>query len=430
MSSSALDALDDRGRKEYWASLALRCTKGVSRSMAVRLLRRFGSAYEAVIHARSWSEAGVPPSAVDFFLRQEWRQAARPEWDAARGLDARIVLWTDPFYPSLLRETDDAPALLYACGDLSLLDGPCVALVGSRACSRAALNFAGRVAAELSASGVTVVSGLALGVDAEAHYEALGRPGGTIAVLAGGVDVPYPSSHTSLYRRIRQEGLVISEFPPGVHPQRYMFPVRNRIMSGLSLAVLVAEASSPRSGSILTAHMAAEQGREVCVPSPDAFSGPYPEGTRSLLMEGATPVTSAEEIMLCIMPHLEAALTRRRQKSVTEIRTRGEHAENIPAVRQERCGKVAAVSGAAPASPKSSAATRATPPEENVSCSPDERLLLELLSASVLGADELLCAAQEHDSSWTSARVSSALMMLEVSRRIRRTSDGRYEVYS
>ncbi len=436
MSSGALDTLDGAERREYWAALALRCTKGLSRAMAVRLLRCFGSAYSAVDHVKSWPEAGISPAAAETFLRQEWRREARPEWDAARHLDAQIVLWTDPRYPDLLRRIDDAPILLYAGGDLSLLAGPCVAVVGARACSRAALDFAGRVAAELSAAGVTVVSGLALGVDAAAHSHALGRVGRTIAVLAGGIDVPYPAAHAALYRRIMQQGLAVSEFPPGSRPRRHTFPVRNRVMSGLSLAVLVAEASGVRSGSILTAHIALEQGREVCVPSPEAFPGNYAEGTRSLLMEGATPVANAEEIILAVRPHLKAALARTQGGSAPDVRVQKEMPSNgaasCPAEAaqpaRERGGPAALGGGSA--NPGRKAAAPSVPSGKEFSCSPDESLLLELLSASVLGPDDILCAAQERDASWTAARVSSTLMMLEVRRRIRRTADARYEVCS
>lgn len=424
MSAGALERLDENARREYWAALALRCTRGLGASLAARLLRRFGTAYDAVCRKELWSEEGVPASALAFFQKQEWREAARPEWEAAHRLDAHVILWTDPRYPALLREIADAPVLLYAAGDLSLLAGPCVAVVGSRNCSRAALDFAGRVSAELASAGVTVVSGLAMGVDTAAHREALGRTGSTVAVLAGGIDVPYPAANIGLYRRILQEGLVLSEFPPGTKPRRYSFPVRNRVMSGLSLAVLVAEATETNSGSLLTAHLAAEQGREVCVPSPELFSGRYPEGSKSLLLEGASPVAGAEDLMAGILPQLKAAL-KQRESGNAERRIQTEQAPKPAVLSRTAKPRTAAV--------RRGAAKRAKPQEQISSpvkapCSPDEQTLLELLASSASGPEDLLCAAQERDPSWTPARVTAALMMLEVARRIRRTADSRYEV--
>lgn len=415
MSGGALDYLDENARREYWAALALRCTKGLGATALARLLRRFGSAYAAIGQKELWGAEGVSISSVEYFQKQEWRGAARPEWEAARRLEGQILLWTDTRYPALLREIPDAPALLYAHGDLSLLAGPCVAVVGSRKSSQAALDFAGRASAELSSAGVTVVSGLALGVDAVVHHEALRRTGSTIAVLAGGLDVPYPAMNIALYRRILQEGLVLSEVPPGTRPQRYMFPVRNRIMSGISLAVLMVEAVHERSGSLLTAHLAAEQGREVCVPSPEAFAGPYLEGTKALLMEGASPVSNAEELLVNILPQLKAGLKKVSATGRAPVR---KEAQKSAAARSKKTSQV----------PREAAKPQKTPPAAEKPCSPDEETLLELLAASAVGPEDLLYAAQERDPSWTPARVTSALMMLEVSRRIRRTADARYEV--
>ncbi len=398
----ALDFLDDDARREYWAALALRRTRGIGPAALACLLRRFGSAWAAVRRKEFWGDE----SAAESFQREEWRQAALPEWESARRLEGRILLWTDPRYPALLRETADAPALLYARGDLSLLSGPCVAVVGSRQCSQAGLNFAARLSAELSAAGVTLVSGLALGVDAAVHREALRHSASTIAVLASGLDVPYPAANSALYRRIAQEGLLLSEVPPGTRPLRYMFPARNRIMSGISLAVLVTEAARIRSGSLLTARLAAEQGREVCVPAPDRFGGPYPEGTKALLLQGATPIGDAAELLVAIAPQIKPAPRR-----LSAAKPEG--GSLSPA--REKAGK---------------GAPRKLPHRVDDASprSPDEKTILEILTSSVLDPEGLLCAALDRDPSWTPARVTSALMMLEVNRRIRRTADARYEV--
>ena len=235
---TGLAALDDDGRREYWAALALRHTAGLGVRGACLLLKHFGSAYEAVTNVPAWPEAGVPAQKAEGYLNNAWRAAARPEWDAAHTLRASIILWTDKRYPPLLRELPDAPALLYAAGDASLLRAPCVAIVGSRDASSAAIDFTAAVAEELSAAGVTVVSGLAYGVDGYAHHAALGGPGRTIAVLPGGVDLPFPSGHRDLYLDVVEHGLAASEMPPGWVPGPGAFPVRNRLISGLCLGVL------------------------------------------------------------------------------------------------------------------------------------------------------------------------------------------------
>ena len=305
---TGLAALDDDGRREYWAALALRHTAGLGVRGACLLLKHFGSAYEAVTNVPAWPEAGVPAQKAEGYLNNAWRAAARPEWDAAHTLRASIILWTDKRYPPLLRELPDAPALLYAAGDASLLRAPCVAIVGSRDASSAAIDFTAAVAEELSAAGVTVVSGLAYGVDGYAHHAALGGPGRTIAVLPGGVDLPFPSGHRDLYLDVVEHGLAASEMPPGWVPGPGAFPVRNRLISGLCLGVLVAEASRARSGSLITARLAAEQGRNVYAPSPNALRAPCREGTKKLLLDGARPVSGAADILADLLPHLQDSL--------------------------------------------------------------------------------------------------------------------------
>lgn len=220
----ALGRLNEEQRAEYWASLALRRTKGIGIRTVCRLLKYFGSAYAAVYAVPRWREAGVDPGKGAALSGEEWRKEARPEWEDARDLDGEILLWTDPRYPSLLRELPDAPPLLYARGDLSLLLRPCMAIVGSRGCSRQGREQSAAVARELSACGIAVVSGMARGIDRAAHEAALEEQGSSIAVLGSGVDVIYPRQCTDIYRELISCGLILSEFPPGTLPQGPIFP--------------------------------------------------------------------------------------------------------------------------------------------------------------------------------------------------------------
>lgn len=236
---SALDRLNEEQRAEYWAALALRRTKGLGARSVCRLLRHFGSAYAAVYAVPRWREAGLDPQKGASLSGDEWRKEARPEWEDARDLEGDILLWPDPRYPSLLRELPDAPSVLYARGNLDLLLHPCAAVVGSRSCTRSGLAQSAALARELAACGITVVSGMARGIDRAAHEAALEEKGSSIAVLGSGVDVIYPRQCTALYRALCDKGLVLSEFPPGTLPQGPLFPIRNRIISGLSLAVVV-----------------------------------------------------------------------------------------------------------------------------------------------------------------------------------------------
>lgn len=319
-SPTALARLDEAGRAEYWATLALRRTKGLGPRTIRRLLRHFGSAYEAIRSVPRWKEAGVSPSRGAGLAGEAWRVLARPEWEDCRDLDGHVLLWTDPRYPPLLRELPDAPALLYCRGDLSLLARPCMAIVGSRACSPENMRLTRRIARDLSACGVTVVSGMARGIDHAAHTGALPEQGRTIAVLGAGLNVVYPPQHRDLYRALGVHGLLISEFPPGALPEGPHFPIRNRIISGLSLGVLVVEAAT-RSGSLITARQALEQNRTVFAVPPPGWpaeeNGAGPEGSlpdfsdsgcASLLDQGARPARSAKDILADVFPQLRGML--------------------------------------------------------------------------------------------------------------------------
>jgi DNA processing protein len=312
--STALERLDGQARSEYWAALALRRSKGLGRRSVCALLRHFGSACKAMHSVPQWREAGVPPARGAGLAGSDWRRDARPEWEDSRDLDGHILLWPDPRYPALLRELPDAPSLLYARGNLDLLNNPCLAVVGARACSPKNLHLAHDIARELSACGLTVVSGMARGIDQAAHTGAMREKGRSIAVLGTGLDVIYPPRHKDLYETLAGDGLLLSEFPPGSLPEKPNFPIRNRIISGLSLGVLVVEAGG-RSGSLITARQALEQNRAVyAVPAAaHAVPGwerepaklfPAADGCSGLLEQGALPVLCAADILADLFPQL------------------------------------------------------------------------------------------------------------------------------
>lgn len=207
-----------------------------------------------------------------------------------------VVTLIDPDYPPILKEIIDPPLALHVRGDRSLLARHAIAIVGSRRASPYAVNAAKHLAAPLASEAkLVVVSGLARGVDAAAHEAALDAGGTTIAVLGTGIDLVYPKSNRALFRRIENEGLIVSEFPPGTPPLAQNFPIRNRIISGLSLGTVIVEATG-RSGSLITARTAAEQGREVFA-VPGSIFAKGTEGTHRLIQYGAKLVHDANDVV-------------------------------------------------------------------------------------------------------------------------------------
>jgi DNA processing protein len=233
--------------------------------------------------------------------------------DAARKVRARAardgihaIAWNDARLPSALAAIGDCPPALWYRGDLTSFDAAAVAIVGSRAASQVSLETAARLAADLAARGIVVVSGLARGVDSAAHRAAL-QCGRTIAVLGSGLDRIYPAEHRTLARDIERAGLVLSEFPPGTPPLPFHFPMRNRLISGLSRAVVVIEAHE-KSGSLITAACALEQGREVMAVPGNVLSGRN-RGGHALIRDGAKIVECADDILgeLGLAPAREGA---------------------------------------------------------------------------------------------------------------------------
>lgn len=233
---------------------------------------------------------------------------ATAELDALDRLDAALVTVGEPTYPKSLAAIDDAPPVLAVRGDVSLLREPGVAIVGARNASTNGRNLAQRLAADLCDGSedkrYVIVSGLARGIDGAAHRGALEAGGSTIAVMAGGVDVIYPPEHEDLYGEILATGAIVSELPPGRRPQAAHFPRRNRIISGLSLGVVVVEAAT-RSGSLITARMALEQGREVFA-VPGSPLDPRSRGANRLIRDGAILTESVADIRSGLAPMLAA----------------------------------------------------------------------------------------------------------------------------
>jgi DNA processing protein len=205
-----------------------------------------------------------------------------------------VLPWNDPRFPAALLAITDVPPVLWYRGTLDAFRRPAVAIVGSRSASAVALETAERLGADIAARGLAVVSGLARGVDSAAHRGAL-RTGYTIAVLGSGVDYIYPHEHVTLARDVAAHGLVISEFPPGTVPLKFHFPMRNRVISGLSRAVVIVEASE-QSGSLITAGCALEQGREVMAVPGNVLSGRN-RGAHALIRDGAKIVECADDIV-------------------------------------------------------------------------------------------------------------------------------------
>ena len=228
------------------------------------------------------------------------REAAERELEASKKRGVALLALGEHGYPARLRMIDDAPPLIGVRGTAGVLACPMIAVVGSRNASAAGTKFAERIARELGEAGFVIVSGLARGIDAAAHRSSLAT--GTVAVLAGGHDHVYPAEHIPLVEQIMPAGAAISEMPLGWEPRGRDFPRRNRLISGLSIGVIIVEAAR-RSGSLITARMANEQGREVFA-VPGSPLDPRAEGTNGLLKQGATLVTEAADVLAVVRPIL------------------------------------------------------------------------------------------------------------------------------
>lgn len=283
--------LDDGQRL---ACLRLIRSENVGPATFRALINHFGGARAALEALPELSARGGRRTAI----RVCPEAAAEAELAAAERIGARPLFTIEPGYPAALAVVERAPPLIYVKGDDRLLSQPVIGIVGSRSASAAGQQLARQLAAGLGQAGYVIASGLALGIDTAAHHAALET--GTVAVLAGGLDVIYPPQNADLHRAIADRGCLVSEQPPGFQPRGNDFPRRNRIISGLSLGVVVVEAAR-RSGSLITARRAADQGREVFA-VPGHPLDPRAAGTNQLLKDGATLVTCAEDVVNALQP--------------------------------------------------------------------------------------------------------------------------------
>lgn len=290
--------------------LALSLAPGIGDRTFHLLLRRFGSPARVFTSRRSELEEirGLKSTTIDAIKSSTLREAAERETVRLRSLGIEMIQWGTEKYPSYLANISDPPPLLYLRGTLLPEDERAVAVVGSRQASTYGLSVCKKICQELAWHGWTVVSGMARGIDSAAHRGALEGGGRTLAVWGTGLDVVYPNENLTLSREIASSGALLSEFPLGTPPEPGNFPVRNRIISGLSLGVTVVEATV-RSGSLITARMALDQDRQVfAVPGP--IGRPTVEGPHRLIKEGAKLVESAEDIIEELLPMLDRRLHR------------------------------------------------------------------------------------------------------------------------
>lgn len=348
---------------ERLARLRLARTDGVGPVAFRQLLARHGSAVAALVaERRDWAEAGI----------------AEAELRAADTVGARHVFQGEADYPPLMAELADPPPLLLLAGDAAMAARPVVAMVGARNASAAGRALAFELAQALGAAGWVVASGLARGIDAEAHRGALAT--GTIGCVAGGVDIAYPPENAALQDEIAAGGLILSELPPGTEPQARHFPRRNRLIAGVARGLIVIEAAQG-SGSLITARLAAEAGREVMA-VPGHPKDPRSAGGNNLIRQGAHLVETAEDVLAALSPFAVVAR---------------------PAMpkRPERLRRVAAARPAVAAAEAPSG-------------------LLELLSVSGVALDEVVRASGQ-----TAAAVQAALADLEIEGQVVRLAGGR-----
>ncbi|MBB5389911.1 MULTISPECIES: DNA-processing protein DprA [unclassified Herbaspirillum] len=290
---------------EAWLRLTL--TDGVGSETGRRLLGAFGLPGLVLRAGRAALEALVTPRVANALCKPPGA-AMRTHIDAtlawAEAPGNAIVTLADAHYPRALLNIPDPPLLLYVRGNIALLEANALAVVGSRNATAQGLAHAERFSEQLSHAGLAIVSGLALGIDAAAHVGGLRGPGSTVAVIGTGIDIDYPPRNRALAQRIAQEGCIVSEYPLGMPPLAANFPRRNRLISGLARAVLVVEAAA-QSGSLITARMAAEQGRDVFA-IPGSIHSPLAKGCHQLIRQGAKLIETTQDI-LEEMPPLFAA---------------------------------------------------------------------------------------------------------------------------
>ncbi|MBA4121246.1 MAG: DNA-protecting protein DprA [Acidobacteria bacterium] len=290
-----------------WISLNM--TPQIGPRAVTKLLEKFGSA-ENVFHARrnELESLRLKPESIESILKREFHEKAEEELETVRNLGGDVLILDDGGYPYLLREIADPPITLYVKGDWqACFDAPCVAVVGSRRCSTYGENASEMLSRDLATNGICIVSGLARGIDSAAHRGAIAGKGKTIAVLGTGIDGVYPKENAKLVDEILDAGgAIVSQFPLGTPPLKDNFPYRNRIISGLSLGILLVEASE-RSGSLITARLAMEQNREVLA-VPGNITSKNSFGTNYLIKSGAKLVQQWQDVVSELPQEISAAI--------------------------------------------------------------------------------------------------------------------------
>ncbi len=279
---------------KYWVGFSI--TPGIGRVKFTQLEKYFGNLEDAwKADTGELKRAGLDSNSVNTITSWRPRISLEEEMDKIYRYGIKALKYSDPDYPSRLKEIYDYPPLLYVRGSLLPEDEWCLAVVGTRRATVYGRQVTEEITTDLSQSNITIVSGLARGIDSAAHQSALAAGGRTVAVFACGLDTVYPGEHANLARDIIQQGALVSEYPLGTKPKPENFPRRNRIMSGMSLGVLVIEANES-SGAIITAHIALEQNREVFA-IPGSILSPPSRGTNRLIQEGAKLVRSYTDIL-------------------------------------------------------------------------------------------------------------------------------------
>lgn len=321
--------------------IALNMTPGVGPRAATKLLERFGSA-EAVFQARrpELEQLRLPPETIESIIKNEFDEAAVIELERVRSLGGDVLVLDDGSYPSDLREIADPPITLYVKGGWrGCFDRPGVAIVGSRKCSTYGQNAAEMLSGDLASRGVCVISGLARGIDSAAHLGAIKAGGKTIAVLGTGIDSVYPRENTRLVREIIESGgAIVSQFPLGTPPIGENFPYRNRIISGLSLGVLIVEATE-NSGSLITARLAAEQNREVMA-VPGNITSRNSFGTNYLIKAGAKLVQQWQDVVAEFPSDIAAEILPPKVENPKDDGTSAQRPEIEPGGMNEKESKV------------------------------------------------------------------------------------------
>ena len=286
-------------REHAWLSLAL--IPHIGPVTMSRLIEVFGNPEDVLNANRDKLEAltFLSNAQMEAIISSKSQDRLTPMLDALKAIGAHAISIDHDSYPAILKEIHDPPYVLYVRGDITDIE-PSVGIVGTRAPSHYGREMAFSISRDLSMSGISIVSGLARGIDTEAHRGALEGKSKTVAVLGSGIDTIYPKENKTLSERIASRDCVISEFPPGTPPDARNFPRRNRIISGLSLGIVVIEAAL-RSGAMITARLAAEQGR-ICMALPGVVTNVRSKGPHSLIRNGATLVENARDVLLEIAP--------------------------------------------------------------------------------------------------------------------------------